>query len=192
MKSEMDTKIAEYESLRNEISQRLGFQQQLINFTIIIAGLFPPLAIFSKDTLGDQAKLAFFLLGAIISLVLAFVALKQHLYIVQLSEYISKKITENNNCIFAGWEEYHLAEKIRGNKICCLLSFFMGCCEVGFPAMISAIYLLGFWFKMANLNFPLWSFVGIISILVAIALLIVVIAGIVINKWIRNLKTQST
>jgi predicted signal transduction protein with EAL and GGDEF domain len=58
----VDEKIAEYESLRNEISQRLGFQQQIINFTIVVAGFLVPLLVKYKN-LGDTIILSLFILN---------------------------------------------------------------------------------------------------------------------------------
>ncbi len=175
-------KIAEYKSLRNEMSKRLGFQQQLINFTLIVAGLLPLVAKF--PSLKAQARLLSFLLGAFISLVLTFISLKQYIYIAQLDEYIK------NNFPFAVWNKCPMEEKtIRGHKIPWPLPLLMGCCETGFPAMISFIYLIGLWFFWSTtpIKFTLLPFLCLrISILVFFVLLFVVIYAMIIYEWITK------
>lgn len=182
----MEEKIAEYESLRNEITQRLGFQQQIINFTLVLAGLLVPL-IIKFDYPNEEIILALLLIGAFISLVLSFISLKQHIIIAQLSEYISREIKyENGKAIFEGWEKYHLDSKLRNHKICCVLSFLMGCADVGFSVIVGILYLVLFLFKFSknifNHNFLFFCFFMAITIVLAC----LIFTAIKIRSWVVN------
>lgn len=46
---DINVKIAIYEALRNEILQRLSFQQQIINFTFILAGILFTIICFKEN-----------------------------------------------------------------------------------------------------------------------------------------------
>lgn len=75
---------------RNEILKRLGFQQQIINFTFILAGTTIPMLIYIRGNSSNYNHITAPLIGAFISLFLTLVYIKQHTKIAQLSNFIAE------------------------------------------------------------------------------------------------------
>jgi len=133
-----DVKIARYNALRSEIIQRLSFQQQIINFSLVLGGILIPIIFSTKN---DKDLMAILLLiGAILSLLLAFVSLRQQISIAQLSECIIKSDARGKYG-FSEWEIFSTKDILYGHKLNDYLVSSMAISGVGFPIMVSVIYL---------------------------------------------------
>lgn len=141
---DISIQLAEYEALRGELLQRLSFQQEMINFTLVLAGILIPL-LFMEGKKNMKYISPMLLMGAFISCMLALISLKQHLIIANISEYISTKINLYGKGMFGGWENYYFQNKLFDKTIPTHLKFLMGLFEVFFPLIVSVVYLVFTW-----------------------------------------------
>lgn len=160
-----DWMVTEYEAIRAEILLRLGFQQQIINFSVaVLAGLAPIVAV--KSSVDIMLLLTMLLLGPIASGFLALVYIKQHIFIDRLARYISEElgfITHDEAGVkdfhdgpvwgrpFKGWEKW-LSKMYREGEWKRLLSV-VGLAEGFFPILVGGVYLAVF----AVLLRPEWT-----------------------------------
>jgi hypothetical protein len=126
-----NTQVTLYQTLRSEILQRLSFQQQIINFSLVLLGIFP--LVLSQLECHVEA----FLIGAFVSLLLAFASLRQYVSINQIAEYI-EKINED----FGSWEKWCRKDILFKQPLNIILVFCMGIAGVLFSLVVSVIYLI--------------------------------------------------
>jgi hypothetical protein len=148
------TIIAEYEALRDEILLRLSFQQQLLNHSLVSAGLIVPIVgLFGVSSIDPHGVLALLLIGPIVSVFLQLIYLKQYVYFQQLASYIASTLgptqisgesLENKGIpLFSGWERY-LNRKLIKSRLVDSAMIFTGFAEGSFPAITGLLYLLAF------------------------------------------------
>ena len=132
---DLNIQITIYQTLRSEILQRLSSQQQIINFTLVLMGIFP--IIFREKEKKAKSYIVAFITGAFLSLLLALVSLRQYISVSQLAEYIS---TINKD--FSLWERFCRQDILFGHKLNQFLITLTGISGVLFPLIISFMYLL--------------------------------------------------
>jgi hypothetical protein len=142
--------VVEYNALREEILFRLKVQQDVMNYSLLFVGFIViTLAIQGLDT---GAVLILLLLGPLVGIFLAFVYLKQHLFIEALAGYISSQLrydTSSEKGVstqqirpFAGWED-HLTKSFYTGRLPILFTGILGLAEGLFPLLIGiACWLL--------------------------------------------------
>lgn len=161
--------LAEYEALRQEILFRLGAQQNLLQYTVLVGGAPVPIIGFftNFEPLGLReivVPLSYLLLiPAILCLFLQLTYLKHHLYIHLLSLYIDKELSirltedtadlarfphkpgtaahELQARIFAGWE-IHLTQTMMDDTLSKGLAAVLGLAEGYFASAVGMFYVI--------------------------------------------------
>lgn len=148
------TAISEYEALRDEILLRLGFQQQLLNYSFIAAGLIVPI-VGLLAVVSIRSVAALLLIGPVVAIALQFVYVKQYIYIQTLATYISSELgvgvlspttslRVEHPTAFGGWERY-LNEQLIRPRLADLLLILIDVAEGLFPLLIGILFLVPFY-----------------------------------------------
>lgn len=142
-----DNVISEYEALRDEILLRLKAQQDIVNYSLVVAGLLAPL-IGLRSTVGLHSSLDMLLIGPVICIFLQGIYFKHHMFVELLSSYISTKLGDGNEDAgkplpFAGWEQ-HLTSSLYERPLTNIFSGLLGFLEAGVPSVVALAYLLSF------------------------------------------------
>lgn len=142
---------AEYDAARAEILLRLGFQQQMINYSFVVAGLLAPILALTQ-IFGAAITLPILLLGPLACVFLELVYIKHSMYIDLLARYIAQELKADVKLgadlppvtvrPFQGWEHY--LARHRADKSLNSFTTLLGYAEAGFPALVGAVYLVGF------------------------------------------------
>ena len=130
---------------------RLGFQQQVTNYSLVVAGLIAPVLALAEEV-GQSAVLPVLLVGPILCIFLQLTYIKQHVFIDLLSSYISTQLgisgqpasdkVMKGSLPFAGWERFlsRLYTDSRLNRYTAVLGYAEG----GFPTLVAVLYLIAF------------------------------------------------
>jgi hypothetical protein len=145
-----ESMVVEYNALREEILFRLKVQQDVMSYSLLFVGFIATtLAIQGLDT---GAVLIVLLFGPLVGIFLAFVYLKQHIFIEALADYIASQLsydTSSKNgtstqkvCPLAGWEHY-LTKSFYTDRLPTLFTGILELAEGLFPLLIGiACWLL--------------------------------------------------
>jgi len=98
--------LHEYDAIRDEILLRLGFQQQIIQYSFLVIGLLAAL-LSLRSYIDPHGLLAAMLVGPIICIFLQLAYFKQHVFIELLSSYIAADLgkmerEKKNKTFFSG------------------------------------------------------------------------------------------
>ena len=154
----LESVIAEYSALREETLFRLGVQQQVINYSLLLVGFV--VTLLSIKDLDWGAVLVMLLLVPLVGILLTFIYLKQHMFVMTLDAYISTlsytirvspEANKDNALPFAGWRSY-LNKMIYGQKLPSRFMRLFGPAEGGFPLFISLTVVLICWLILNGLR----------------------------------------
>ena len=148
------TVIAEYQAIRAEILLRLGFQQQLLNLSLISIGFIVPISgLFGVKAVDSRGVLALLFIGPIVSVFLQLIYLKHFIYIQQLASYIANglgsvqaldtSLPKNVIPVFSGWEKHLNSKLIKPPQVDLALGVIGGA-EAAFPSIAGVLYLVVF------------------------------------------------
>jgi hypothetical protein len=142
-----DKVISEYEAIRDEITLRLKAQQDIVNYSLVVAGLLAPL-VGLRSTVGLHNTLEMLLIGPVICIFLQGIYFKHHIFIELLSSYISTELGRGSkdaeeSLPFAGWEHY-LTSSLYERRLTNISSGFLGLLEAGVPSVVAVAYLVSF------------------------------------------------
>jgi hypothetical protein len=148
------TVIAEYQAIRAEILLRLGFQQQLLNLSLITIGFIVPISsLLAIHTIDPRSVLLLLLIGPIVSVFLQLIYLKQIIYIQQLASYIVYGLGSVQSPVFSGWEK-HLNSKLIKPPLVHRALAITGAAEALFPSIAGVLYWLVFEAAFTKLDNP--------------------------------------
>jgi hypothetical protein len=195
--------VVEYNALREEILFRLKVQQDVMNYSLLFVGFIATtLAIQGLDT---GAVLIVLLLGPLVGIFLAFVYLKQHIFIEALAGYISSQLSYDTSsekgastqkiCPFAGWED-HLTKSFYTDRLPTLFTGILELAEGLFPLLMGIacwllfIALRGRWpasqlpgLMATNLGLDVVRLSDIWAILEVVLLVCALIVEWAVRKW---------
>jgi hypothetical protein len=179
----MDDKIAitEFQAIREELLFRLKAQQEIISYSLVVLGALAPILGLSEVIANPFIIMIFLLIGPIICVLLQLVYVKHHLWITLDSRYIDYELKPDASTKLGlfGRRGKYFRDNLYKTKIPNLISKILGYAEGSFPSLVGILYLIlfvGLWWSnkiatqmgLLNILLPLWFFLDIILIILAI------------------------
>lgn len=199
------TVVAEYQALRAEILARLGFQQQLVNYSLIATGLIVPIVgLIAVRAISLPGVLALLLIGPLVNMFLELIYLKHYVYIQSMANYITMRLgltqslgdsrQDHQVPVFSGWET-HLTTQLIKPPLVDISVAFTGFAEGLFPGIGGVLYLLAFAASMCaqastltlGWQIALWSWAALDLLLLTG---VFIVSGFV-RVWGRQLRTDA-
>jgi hypothetical protein len=189
------TVVPEYQAMRAEIILRLGFQQQLLNLSLITIGFLVPISgLFAVSAIDPRGVLLLLLVGPIVSAFLQLIYIKQFIYIQQLSSYIVSGLGLAQTPVFSGWEK-HLNSKLIKPRLVNTILGFTGGAEALFPSIAGGVYLVVFsaaaYTKVSNPSLATVLILGGGAVFDSILLLTGFIIFLIVRIWGHNLRIKT-
>jgi hypothetical protein len=199
---QLNAATSEYGAIRSEILERLKFQQQVVQYSFLVAGLLAPILAF-RNVIDVHFFLAILLIGPLICAFLLMIYIKHHLFLTELADYINSHIvvelhsddTSNKQewVPFRGWEDYltlSLYERALPNWVSSIIGFAEG----GFSLIIAILYLVLFLAlgnQSTSLNTFVTSFLWLWFLIDLVTLAVVVVVGIRIRSFVRDRRVEA-
>lgn len=190
----IEVTLANYNAAREEILFRQKAQQDLIRYSILVAGLIGPI-LGLGSVIDPWGLLAVLLVGPVICVFIQAVYLKHQLYLELLANYINAESTTlPKECRPLGWDEYFKRTLFqhRGRDF---LSSLLGFAEGSFSILIGGLYLLASalaaQFYKEPLSFRPLNTLGTFFLIDVILLCAFVVAGVLLRRWTVRLRYWS-
>jgi hypothetical protein len=195
---------SEYGAARAEILFRLKAQQDIINYSLAVAGaLGVLLGLILNPNSNTKSLFALLLLGPLFCVFLQAIYLKHHIFNELLEGYIStqlgikiqldEELPSRPILPFAGWERY-LTSSLYQDRQTNFISAMLGYAEGGFPTLIGILYLVAFRVVVpsSSQSHSFLVFLDYWFIADCIGLGVVVLAGILIRRWVIRRRQSAT
>jgi len=180
--------IAEYQAIRNEIIFRLEAQQNIISYSLLVAGILAP-ALGLSNTLDIHIVLVVLLVGPIICALLQLTFLKHHLWITIDYRYLDYELGAEvmGENIFRRRGIY-IRKELYQNKMANIFSALLGFAEGFIPTLVGFLYLFLFLVMiLVSSNRMDFNFITCLLtfwfVLDLFGLVVLVIIGVVERKW---------
>ena len=206
----LETINVEYKVIREETLFRLKAQQELINYSLIVAGLLAPLISLST-VVNIRTLLGSLLVGPLICFFLQIIYYKHHIYIQLMSQYIEWNIginlqkaidlenveTNNNNNkkleikindLF-GWDKF-LTNSLLKSRIIGFFTLIFGFAESSIPSLVGSLYLFVFYsMKFGSLmglnSYEIYLF-NTLFVAELICIFLILLFGLAVRIWSSN------
>jgi hypothetical protein len=134
----------QYDKLRDEVVARLGWQQDLVHYILILAGSLPAILSDVVRAIIGAEILPFVLLGGtMLSLFMLGSMLKQHIYMNLITSFASSEL--GRDLPFRPWAAYLARQLYSTWRRKILLSALIGAWEFLVPLAVSVLYLCVSW-----------------------------------------------
>lgn len=180
--------IAEYQAIRNEIIFRLEAQQNIISYSLLVAGILAP-ALGLSNTLDIHVVLVVLLVGPIICALLQLTFLKHYLWITIDYRYLDYELGADvmGENVFRRRGIY-IRKELYQNKLANIFSALLGFAEGFIPALVGFLYLFLFLVMiLVSSNRMEFSLITCLLmfwfVLDLLGLVVLVIIGVIERKW---------
>lgn len=186
--------IMEYRKLRDEQVARLGWQQNLVRYVLIVAGSLPALLSQPvRDLIGPEALPFVLLVGPLLSLFILGSMLKHHVYICLIGTYMSSEL--GRDAPFSPWPAYFSRAVYSTWRRRIVLSAFVGAWEFLVPLGVAGLYIWVSWLTAQEVRptdqSKLWCAYPWALCLSVVFLFAAVVVLVAFWKWLTDLLAGS-